>query len=196
MVELAPQPSAPSALPTDLAPGPAQQDQSQSQLKAQSEQSTQEPQQPPQERGEIVLSPIPRDRRTEDSVNSHVPQASAPPSLQAPPDTHYAAVQSMSGGPQQAMVTWQAQVLGHLEKFKRYPRGAQRYRYEGTVRVRYKVNRQGTVLSVHLDSSSGHQELDAEALAAVQRASPLPQPPTDIPGDPVEVSTPIAFFLR
>ncbi|WCE03592.1 energy transducer TonB [Pseudoxanthomonas sp. JBR18] len=197
MVELAPLPSAPPAPPTDLAPGPPQQEQRQTQPKVQPEPTSEpEPQQKPQERADVALPQPVRERQNEENANTNVSQTSAPPNLQAPPDARYAARQSLSGISQQAMVTWQAQLLGHLEKFKRYPRAAQRRRYEGAVLVQYAVDRQGKVLSVRLATSSGHELLDAEAVAAVQRASPLPPPPTDIPGNPVEVSTPIDFFLR
>jgi protein TonB len=198
MVELAPLPSAPPAPPTELPPGPPQQEQRQTPPKAEPEPTrTPEPdRQRLQQEAEVPLPQQPAQRQHEDTAAADVNRTSAPPSVQAPPGREYAAEQSLAGAQPQAQGTWQAQVLGHLEKFKRYPRVAQRRRYEGTVSVQYSVDRQGNVLSARLATSSGREPLDDEAVAAMQRASPLPPPPPEIPGDPIEVTTPVTFTLR
>lgn len=194
MVELAPLPTAPPAPPTQLPPGPPQQEQHKAQPKAEAE-PTPKPQ-PPQQHADVALPQQAPAQQSQDSAAEEVAQTSAPPSVPAPVGSQYAASQSLSGSDSHALVNWQSQVLGQLEKFKRYPRVAQRLRQEGVVLVRYTVDRQGRVLSARLANSSGRASLDAEALAAVQRASPLPPPPAEIPGDPVEVTTPVEFFLR
>ncbi len=43
---------------------------------------------------------------------------------------------------------------------------------------------------------AGHPLLDAETLATVRGGSPVPAPPPEIGGDPVEVMVPAAFFIR
>jgi TonB family protein len=48
------------------------------------------------------------------------------------------------------------------------------------VLLRIAVDRDGTVRAVDVVRSSGVAALDAEALAAVRRASPLPAPPDDL----------------
>jgi protein TonB len=197
MVELAPLPTAPLAPPTDLPPGPPQQEQRKAQPKAELEPAPKpEPQQKPVEKAEVALPQQARERQNDASANTDVAETTAPPSVQAPTGSQYTASQSLSGVASQTLVTWQVQVLGHLERFKRYPRAAQRRHHEGRVKVRYAVDRQGNVLSVQLADSSGHESLDAEALAAVQHTSPLPPPPAEILGDPVTVTTPVDFSLR
>lgn len=197
MVELAPLPTAPPAPPTELPPGPPQQEQRKAQPKADPEPApTPQPQHKPVDKAEVALPQQARERQRQDSASTDVAQTSAPPSVQAPTGSQYAARQSLAGAASQSMVSWQAQLLGHLEQFKRYPRVATRRRYEGTVMVQYAVDRQGRVLSVRLVAGSGYEPLDTEAVAAVQRASPLPPPPADIPGDPVDVTTAVEFFLR
>ena len=47
-----------------------------------------------------------------------------------------------------------------------------------------------------IERSSGFALLDQETLDTVQRASPVPVPPADVAGDPVEVMVPVAFYLR
>ncbi|MFT3763268.1 MAG: energy transducer TonB [Pseudoxanthomonas sp.] len=196
MVELAPLPVAPPAPPTELPPGPVQQEQRKIEPRA-------EPAPKPllrqksQPRAEVSLpQQVQQERQTEDSAEANVDETTAPPSVPAPSDTRYAASQTLSGASTQALVTWQSQILGRLEKFKRYPRAAQRLRQQGAAQVLYTVDREGRVLSASLARSSGHESLDAEAVAAVQRASPLPPPPPEVPGDPITVTTPIEFALR
>jgi TonB family protein len=44
--------------------------------------------------------------------------------------------------------------------------------------------------------SSGHDDLDQEALAWIQRAQPLPRPPPEVATDPIELVVPLRFELR
>lgn len=93
-------------------------------------------------------------------------------------------------------VTWQGVLLGHLEQHRRYPRAAERLRQQGVAYVRFAVDRQGNARNIRIGQSSGHPLLDAETLDTVRRGSPVPPPPPEIGGDPVEVMVPVAFFIR
>lgn len=68
-------------------------------------------------------------------------------------------------------------------------------REEGIVRVRFVINRTGTLLEGHIIESSGRASLDDEASAMMQRASPYPKAPLDVPGDRIEFTAPIEFTL-
>lgn len=115
-----------------------------------------------------------------------VKDTSAPEGLPLPP-----APQISTGKP-----TWEGLVLGALSKVKRYPREASFRRQKGVPYVRFVMDRDGKVLSVRLERSSGFRALDEEAIALPSRAQPLPKPPTDVPGDTIELVVPIEFFLR
>ncbi len=197
MVELAPQPTAPPAPPTNLPPGPPQQEQRKSQPKAQST-PVSEPEHTPQPHPDVALPSQAQQDRPEKAAQTHsnVDQTTAPPSIQAPDGSRYAAEQSLSGADHQRLVTWQAQLLGHLEQYKRYPRTAQRRRQEGTVQVQFLVDRQGHVSHLDIARGSGFEALDTETIATVQRADPLPPPPAEIKADPVQVLVPMDFSLR
>jgi protein TonB len=93
-------------------------------------------------------------------------------------------------------VTWQGLLLGRLKQYRRYPRRAESAGQEGVVHVRFTVDRRGVVLTSRIDRSSGYPLLDDEILATVQRANPMPPPPPEIGGDPVEVVVPVDFSLR
>lgn len=112
-----------------------------------------------------------------------VPASSMPPAL--------AETASTSAKP-----TWQGLLLGHLERYKRYPAVARSRRQEGVATVRFVINRKGDVLSVRLERGSGASSLDDEAVALPERAQPLPPPPPEVPGEQIELVVPIQFFLR
>lgn len=92
--------------------------------------------------------------------------------------------------------SWQGQLLGRLEQFKRYPPAAQMKRQQGVVQLRFAMDRTGKVLSATIEKSAGSDLLDQEALALLRRAAPLPPPPPEVAGDPVELVVPVQFFLR
>ena len=47
-------------------------------------------------------------------------------------------------------------MAAHLEHYKRYPRQSQQKGEEGTVLLRFRMDRKGTVLSAQIDQKSGH----------------------------------------
>jgi protein TonB len=217
MLELAPLPSAPPTPQTDLPVGPQQEEQ----YAASTKQIP--PVQPPLElkapvveKAKIVLpkqtnksqekvktkTETPNEdvakleQKNEEQAEKNVQQTSAPSPSEAQPAKQVAASQPSAGQNSQTVTRWQAQVLSRLDKFKRYPRDAQFYRKQGVTVVTYTVNRQGTVLQASVLKSSGNESLDLEAVAAVKRASPLPAPPDEIMGDPINVSTAVNFFLQ
>ncbi|MGF7153486.1 protein TonB [Novosphingobium gossypii] len=111
----------------------------------------------------------------------------APP---APPVT-----KPRTSGGQQGPDTWHARVLARLNAVKTYPGSARARRQQGTVMVRFTVDRKGQVLGVALHRTSGFALLDREALALPKRASPLPAPPDDVPSNSIELIVPVEFYL-
>ena len=78
---------------------------------------------------------------------------------------------------------------------KRYPRDAHFAGQQGVPYMRFIMDRQGKVLSVRLERSSGFRSLDKEALALPKRAQPLPKPPEDVKGEAIELVVPVEFFI-
>lgn len=115
-----------------------------------------------------------------------IKETTAPESKPAPP-----APQISTGKP-----TWEGLVLGALNKVKRYPRDAQFARQQGVPYIRFVMNREGKILSVRLERTSGFRSLDQEALTLPKRAQPLPKPPEDVKGDTIELVVPVEFFMR
>ncbi|WP_434623537.1 energy transducer TonB [Azospirillum sp. B2RO_4] len=117
----------------------------------------------------------------------------APP---APAPAPAPAAPAPSAAASRAIPSWQGRLLSHLERHKRYPRAAQARRQEGVAQVRFTIDRDGNVLSVRLDRSSGVASLDEETVEMVRRASPLPAPPEEMAKDRIELVVPVQFFIR
>jgi len=83
-----------------------------------------------------------------------------------------------------------------LERHKQYPFPAQRRRQEGTVFLRFVVDRLGNVLSYKIERSSGYNLLDHEIEKMIQRAAPLPAMPDELVQSRLELVVPISFYLR
>lgn len=88
---------------------------------------------------------------------------------------------------------WKARVVAHLERRKRYPSAARARGEQGTVLVAFRIDAGGRVLSASLARSSGHSALDEAALAMVERASPVPAPPS---GEGTTLTAPVRFVRR
>ena len=115
-----------------------------------------------------------------------VPQTTAPKSIAAP------AAERLSS---QTRPDWEASVLAHLERFRRYPPRARAARQQGVTYVRFTMNRKGAVLASAVVRKSGYFTLDQAALETLRRAQPLPAIPADRP-DIVELAVPIQFELN
>lgn len=91
---------------------------------------------------------------------------------------------------------WQRAIMAHLGRHKRYPLEARQKHVEGEVLLRFTMDRTGKIRSASLSKPSGAPILDAEALAMLVRAQPLPALPTQVHGDQVELVVPINYRLK
>src|SRR3569833_2506081 len=80
---------------------------------------------------------------------------------------------------QAASNVYNALIVGHLDRFKRYPAAARNA--VGKTTVRFALNRDGKLIDVAITKSSGNNILDQEALAIVRRADPFPKFPAAKP---------------
>ncbi|MEP9347599.1 energy transducer TonB [Xanthobacter sp. KR7-225] len=117
--------------------------------------------------------------------------SAAPRSETAPARRTAAPSQGASSANSMSRASWAAMVSAHLNRFKRYPPGAQGI--TGRPSVRFSLDGSGRVTSASLTRSSGSAVLDAEAVATVRRASPFPRPPD---GNGASFSVPVNFTTR
>ncbi len=71
-----------------------------------------------------------------------------------------------------------------------YPAYAQEEGWQGTVKMRFLVNRDGSVDSIHILKSSGYSLLDNSAVKAVRQAAPFPYAPAML-----EIILPVVYRL-
>ncbi|HEY8566155.1 MAG TPA: TonB family protein [Beijerinckiaceae bacterium] len=95
-----------------------------------------------------------------------------------------------------AFASFQAQVLAHLARHKRYPEAARLLQAQGRTSVTFSLDASGRVTSVALAGSSGHPILDQETLAMVRRASPFPRIPPEAGRASASFTAPIRYDMR
>ncbi|MBQ4839004.1 energy transducer TonB [Pseudoalteromonas luteoviolacea] len=88
---------------------------------------------------------------------------------------------------------WQAELIAHLAKKKRYPKMARKRRQEATVTVRFTIDAQGQARDIEVVQASRYPLLNKEAKSVVKRAQPLPLPPEKMLNNKVLV--PVRFYL-
>jgi TonB family protein len=86
-------------------------------------------------------------------------------------------------------------LLGQLNRFKQYPRAARQAHIQGVVMLHFIMDAEGKVTFFEIAKSSGRPVLDAEALALIQRAQPLPAIPSGYPTRVLDAVVPIEFLL-
>lgn len=95
-----------------------------------------------------------------------------------------------------AALTYRERLAAHLRRFQEYPPAARAAGEQGTAMLSFTVNRNGRVLTSRLAGSSGHASLDAETLAMIRRAQPLPAFPPEMKQATVSFTIPVHFLLR
>lgn len=171
---------------TDAAPPPSEK------AEQKPETETPTPTVPTLENPDVALQAEPEkpEEKKEDEVEK-TPNAS-PPMVTASTTTAptAAAVRSASA------VSWKRKIALHLQRNKRYPAAAQAKREHGVARVAFLIDRLGHVVSSTVIQSSGSAALDRETLDLLQRAQPLPVPPTDVAGSQFSFNVPVRFDLQ
>ncbi len=222
MIDLAPVTAAPQASPLDLAPGPTMQEaeapSAEPELTTQAAAPPEIAPTPVQEIAPVPLppesKPAPRaeaEKRAPDkpqrvkpkpqriaklhpSTQPPAPRTSAPPRA----DRIAAMPTAAIAGSRAAAVlpSYRQLVAAHLQRFKRFPPGARAAGAQGSVTLNFTISRAGHVLNARLGRSSGSADLDAEALAMVHRAQPLPPFPPELTQASMSFSVPVSYAVR
>lgn len=128
---------------------------------------------------------------------SPAPITTAPPRVEANTGARTAAqAPGASSIPTEARLSWYRSMVNHLNRYKRYPQDAEAQRQEGVVSVDFTLDRTGKVVAARISRGSGFASLDEEALAVLQRASPLPAPPDAIGANGLDLQVPFQFRMK
>jgi periplasmic protein TonB len=185
MLELPEAPASAAIPPSDLMPGPPE---AESEPTPPKEQETK----PPEQVAEVAL-PMPEPPKPKPPTEERPPTAMpsvAMPSVSAPP-TPGAAVAS-----QVVVKRWESALVAHIERFKRYPAEARAHDERGTARVAFTIDRDGWVRASRVVQSSGSPTLDAETLAMLERAQPMPRPPAQLSNNELSFVVPVRFNIK
>jgi len=154
------------------------------------------PESPPASRSEPVANarPAPQEVRQPQPPSEHRP---APEAYGAARPTTGDATPFAAHPDQQSLLGRYAQQLSRLlASHQEYPRLAAQRGWEGEVRLRLKVARQGNLLSVQVDRSSGYDILDQHAMQLVDLASGMPPLPEGLEGSEISVIVPVNYRLK
>ncbi|EAJ1847389.1 energy transducer TonB [Campylobacter jejuni] len=104
----------------------------------------------------------------------------------------------VSGNAKEQVKSYQALLMAHLTKFKKYPQEAIMQKQEGVVRIRVSIDESGNVLSKELKKSCPYAALNDEVFSLFKRASPLPKPPKEMlkDGEKISFVMPIDYNIK
>src|ERR1700738_3925039 len=134
--------------------------------------------------------------QTSASTESVAAEATATPSSDAIPEGPRSIAPSQGTGEtaRRARVTWQKELIAHLDKHKRYP--AERSQKSAEIVVSFALDRMGHVLSTAIVKGSGDAVFDQAALAMVRRSDPVPQPPPLVADEGLNFTLPVIFRVK
>jgi protein TonB len=145
----------------------------------------------------VAVTPLPKqvEKPAEKKLRSkHASVASAPSTAENKAERAAAPMPGASSRNPDAVPNWKSRLVARLERYKRAP--AEAPNASGIATLAFSVDRSGGVHRARIARSSGSNLLDAETLALVERAAPLPPPPTDVPGSLIAVEVPIRYNMR
>lgn len=87
------------------------------------------------------------------------------------------------------------QIARLTSRYRLYPRIAADNKQEGRVVTRVTIARDGQLIDVRIDKSSGWPAIDASELETIRKSAPFPPVPSDMPGDPLILILPIHYDL-
>jgi periplasmic protein TonB len=152
---------------------------------------------PPQETATETIAqkeekPTPPQEPTTDAI---APKEKLPEKVEASAPAQRTTVQSVASAPH-IDPSWQSLLIKHIQHFKRYPQTARDRNEQGVVVLAVSLDRDGHLLSRRIVSGSGFADLDAEVLALVERAQPMPAFPPSMRESQLDLTMPIRFSLR
>jgi periplasmic protein TonB len=183
-LELAPIDSTPDATAQDVAPAP------ETMIESKAE-PTPQPEKPPEPEAKIEPPPP-------DDTPTAIPelQPKPPEKVEEARPPAPVTAERVKGGAPHVEASWQTELVRRLQRYKRYPGEARARAEQGVVFLNFSLDRSGHVLNRKISRSSGYPDLDAEVIAMIERADPLPAFPPSMPQTQIDLTVPIRFSLR
>lgn len=130
------------------------------------------------------------------STESIASEATAMPNVEAAKEERKSVAPAIGTGAslQRLRVTWQKELVAHLDRHKKYP--AARNQKAAEIVVSFTLDRVGHVQSVSVVKGSGDAAFDEAALAMVRRSDPVPAPPPVIADEGLSFTLPVIFRVK
>ena len=195
MVDLESAPPNPEPRKFDVAPGPDMQQapapapEPERQTKIEQEQVSPAPLQ----QNPVVVAPQEQKQKPKPVKEKPKPIAEKPPQPTEAPAPRTTAPPEAA---QAARANYMGLLSAHLQRFKQYPPAARAAGEQGVAMLSFTVSRNGQVSGGRITKSSGSAHLDAETLAMLRRAQPLPAFPPEMTQSALSFAAPIRFSLR
>ena len=127
------------------------------------------------------------------SERTPAPRTSAPAS--AATRASQSASMAGSAAAAAALPSYRQMLVSHLQRFKQYPAALKSAGVAGTSTLSFTVTRNGGVSGARLSGSSGNAALDAETMAMIRRAQPLPAFLPGMTQSSLSFSVPVRFSV-
>jgi TonB family protein len=105
-----------------------------------------------------------------------------------------APAQGIGESKQRVRLSWQKELVAHLDHHKRYP--ADRAAQSAEVVVSFELDRTGHIVATSIVKGSGDRSFDDAALAMLRRSDPVPPPPPLIADDGLTFTVPVKFRVK
>jgi periplasmic protein TonB len=94
------------------------------------------------------------------------------------------------------VAVWQIAVINRLQPYMKWPEDAPYWIDQAAPVVQITIDRQGNVLGAKVVGSSGYDSFDKAARKIFKRATTLPPPPPELPGNPLSFTMSVTFTQR
>jgi len=147
----------------------------------------------PLQQNPVVVAPPEQKEKPKPTKDKPKPIAEKPPQPSADPAPRTTAPPEAA---QAARANYMGLLSAHLQRFKQYPPAARAAGEQGVATLSFTVSRDGRVSEGRIVKSSGSAKLDAETLAMLRRAQPLPSFPPEMTQSALSFAAPIRFSLH
>jgi protein TonB len=134
--------------------------------------------------------------QTAPSEESVAAEATAAPTVMAAIEAPRSVAPAQGSGEsaQRIRLSWQKELVAHLDRHKRYP--ADRSGKTAEILVSFVLDRVGHVVSASIVRGSGDASFDQAALAMLQRSDPVPAPPPLVADEGLTFTLPVNFRVK
>jgi len=145
-----------------------------------------------------VKQPPAKPPETKKALETKQPPKPTRPTQKSTPSQKALPVAPAPGAMQKAnpVAVWQIAVINRLQPYMKWPEDAPYWIDRAAPVVQITIDRQGNVLAAKVVGSSGYDSFDKAARKIFKRATTLPPPPPELPGNPLSFTMSVTFTQR